>query len=266
MNIAYSLKLLGHDVIPFVFVGNDLDSDYQAHLNSLKLDQSGIILSNSVDYSSKCFIFSDPDGNQFTGFYPGPSRNPEFSKRLENFADQTFDYAIIAPDIPENMIATAQVLRQKSIPFLSDPGQGITDFKPIQAELFISKSEELIVNRFEHHTLSKMTNLDRLKTLIVTDGQDETQWYGNDSGTEKTIPPQVFRDPTGCGDAFRAGWLHAKVSGASTRDSVRLGTVLATIAMESSGSQKHTVRHLNDYYLSAWGELPLFLHSPQYTK
>lgn len=266
MNIAYSLKLLGHDVIPFVFVGNDLDSDYQTHLNSLEIDQSGIVLCDSVDYSSKCFIFSDPEGNQFTGFYPGPSRNPVFSKRLEKFIDQTFDYAIIAPDIPENMIETAQVLQKKNIPFLSDPGQGITDFKPTQADLFISKSEELIVNRFEFHTLSKMTNLKRLKTLIVTNGKDETQWYGIDSGTEKTIPPKIAQDPTGCGDAFRAGWLHAKISGASTRDSVRLGTVLATISMESSGSQNHTFQHLNDHYLRAWGELPLFLRSPYDTK
>ena len=266
MNIAYSLKLLGHDVVPFVFVGKDFDKDYQEHLNILEIDQSGIHMFDDSEYSSKCFIFTDPEGNQFTGFYPGPARIPKFEKRLENFINQTFDYAIIAPDIPENMIDTARVLTHKKIPFLGDPGQGVTDFTPSQCADFISVNNELILNAFEFDTLSETTDLDRLSTLVVTNGKNETRWFGIDPGAEKPIPTKIPKDPTGCGDAFRAGWVHARLSGASIRDSVRLGAVLATINMESTGSQSHSIQNLDDRYLAAWKEHPQFLNGLRPTK
>ena len=77
MNLAYSLKHLGHDPIPFVFTGRDLDEDYQAHLSRLAIDQDGIIKVETANHSSHAFIFTDVKGNQFTGFYPGPTRTED---------------------------------------------------------------------------------------------------------------------------------------------------------------------------------------------
>ena len=150
MNIVYSLKLLGHEPIPFVFVGDDFDGDYQRHLERFGIERNGIIAVPGATYSSHAFIFTDQNNNQFTGFYPGPARVEDFAERLSAFIDANeFRYAVVAPDVPENMITAAAILNDKGVPFLSDPGQGLTDFTPDDIRGFLALSGELIVNEFE---------------------------------------------------------------------------------------------------------------------
>ena len=262
MNLAYSLKHLGHDPIPFVFTGRDLDEDYQAHLSRLAIDQDGIIKVETANHSSHAFIFTDVKGNQFTGFYPGPTRTEEFETHLRRviYEKRDIDYAITAPDIPANMIAAARILNECGVPFLTDPGQGLTDFTPSDCHGLMEQSDQVIVNQFEYETLRKHTNVDAIKELVITMGSEGARWTSpNDEGAESAVKPIRIVDPTGCGDAFRAGFVHAQLLGASKRDAVRCGAVVASINIESLGTQAHSLDNLAERYSGAWKERPSWL-------
>ena len=262
MNVAYSLKCLGHDPIPFVFTGRDLDDDYQAHLSRIAMDQDGIVKVETAIHSSHAFIFTDVKGNQFTGFYPGPTRTQEFETQLRRLLRQkhAIDYAIIAPDIPSNMIAAAGILRERGTPFLTDPGQGITDFTATDCRRLMELSNHVIMNQYEYDTLRKRISIDQIKNLVITMGPQGARWMcGENEGAESAVVPIRPVDPTGCGDAFRAGYIHAKLMGASYRDAVRCGAVVASVNIESVGTQEHNLDNLVKRYAAAWKERPSWL-------
>lgn len=260
MNIAYGLALLGHDPVPFVFVGDDHDAAYAGHLRELGIDRSGIARIHGVVHSSHAFVFTDRDGNQFTGFYPGPARLPDFEDRLAAFARQRdFDYAVLAPDIAPNMIAAARVLNALEVPFLCDPGQCLTDFTAQEARELVALSRELIVNRFEYGTLKAYCGADPsadLDYLVVTIGPD-----GSCCGEVSVPAAPVTRvvDPTGCGDAYRTGFVHARLRGAPLVEAMRAGACAAAIKIETEGTQRHRLDDFPERYATAWRQTPDWL-------
>ena len=264
MNIAYTLRLLGEQPVPFVFVGRDFDRDYARHLNDVELDLSGV---NFVEapYSSHAFIFTDRDQNQFTGFFGGPAVVGDLALRLQRFInDRPFDHALLAPDVPGNMITAAAVLRQQGISFLTDPGQNLTDFNATDALELVRLSDALVVNEYEHETLKGMVGdaLDDVDLLIVTEGERGTRWRSRtgDAGHERAARATVI-DPTGCGDAFRAGFLSARLRGAAVRDAVRAGGVTAAIVLETPGTQNHQCADFRDRYRATWDTTPSWLEA-----
>lgn len=263
MNIAYTLKALGCEPAPFVFVGRDFDADYAAHLQRLGMDTSGVNVADAP-YSSHCFIFTDRHQNQFTGFFGGPATVPDFAPRLKRFATAGgFASAILAPDLPANMIAAAKVLRELGIPFLADPGQNITDFRAADAMALARLSKTLIVNEFEHATLRRLAGDDalaHLDPLIVTLGKRGARWRSKreGDGEQGAVAADVV-DPTGCGDAFRAGLTFARLRGASLADAVRAGGVTASIALASAGAQEHRCDDFAERYRAAWDDSPCWL-------
>lgn len=262
MNLAYSLKCLGHDPIPFVFTGRDLDDDYQAHLSRMAIDQDAIVRVETASHSSHAFIFTDIKGNQFTGFYPGPNRTEEFETHLRRVIEekQVIDYAIIAPDIPANMIAAAGILKACGTPFLTDPGQGLTDFTAIDCQRLTELSNHIIMNQFEYDTLRKHADINTAKKLVITAGSEGAHWvWGDSKGNVSAVIPSQLVDPTGCGDAFRAGYVHAHLAGANDRDAIRCGAVVASINIESLGTQEHNLDNLVERYSDAWKERPNWL-------
>ena len=264
MNIAYTLKGLGCEPTPFVFVGRDFAaSDYAERLRAMGMDASGITLADAP-YSSHCFIFTDSQQNQFTGFFGGPTVIADFAARLQRFcATKEFAYAILAPDIPENMIAAAKIMRERAIPFLADPGQNITDFRAEDAVELAKLAQALIVNEFEHETLRTLAGDERLAhldPLIVTLGKRGARWRSKREGDGEAaaVAAQVV-DPTGCGDAFRAGLMFARLHGARLHDAVRAGTVAASIALASAGTQAHRCDDFVARYRTAWNQAPEWL-------
>ena len=260
MNIAYGLALLGDDPVPFVFVGDDHDADYAEHLEGLGIDRSGIVRVPGAVYSSHAFVFTDRDGNQFTGFYPGPARLPDFPERLADFARaRDFDYAVVAPDIAPNMIAAARVLNALEVPFLCDPGQCLTDFAAAEARALVALSRELIVNRFEYDTLKAYCGADPaadLDCLVVTTGPE-----GSSCGevSVPAAPAARVVDPTGCGDAYRTGFVHARLRRAPLVEAMRAGACAAAIKIETDGTQRHRFDDFPERYAAAWGHAPEWL-------
>ena len=263
MNIAYTLKALGESPTPFVFVGLDFDQDYARHLDAHHIDLSGVNLVEAP-YSSHGFIFTDREQNQFTGFFGGPAAHHDIGPPLRGFVgdrhagDRRFDFALLAPDIPTNMIAAAETVREAGIPFLTDPGQNLTDFDASGARELVALSHAIVVNEYEHDTLRELAGetVDDLDLLLVTEGERGTRWISTgESGREQAAPAAVV-DSTGCGDAFRAGYLHASLRGADIRTAVRAGGATAALALETRGTQNHDCSDFAARYRAAWGDYP----------
>ena len=259
MNIAYGLNRLGHEAVPFVFVGDDYGEDYQDHLDDLGIDQGGITRLSGAGYSSHAFVFTDAEGNQFTGFFPGPARVDDFAPRLSAFAaDRLPDFAVLAPDIAVNMIDAAHIMRTLGVPFLCDPGQGLTDFTAREVRELIALSDALIVNEFEFATVAGKCKeeLRAPKYVIVTSGET-----GSCCGDiiVPAVPTSVVKDPTGCGDAYRTGFVDARLRGAAMRDAMRAGACAATINIEHQGTQSHDFSDYAQRYRECWNDAPAWL-------
>ena len=264
MNIAYTLKLLGEAPTPFVYVARDFDKEYADHLQALAMDTSGIQRLDAP-YSAHAFIFTDSEQNQFTGFYGGPSPDKDLETDLRRFAPG-FDYGILAPDLPVNMIAAARAMRQAGVPFLADPGQNLTDFRARDAIELVELSDSIIVNEFEYTTLHDFAGerMNALDLLVVTEGGQGARWRSKTegSGRQRAGTARVV-DPTGCGDAFRGGFVHARIRGASLGDAVKAGAVTAAIALESAGTQTHRCDDFRERYQREWGDPPEWIPAPR---
>ena len=259
MNIAYGLRRLGQDAVPFVFVGDDYGADYRSHLERLGMDQGGITRLSGAGYSSHAFVFTDAGGNQFTGFFPGPARVGDFAPRLSKFVqNRRPDYAVLAPDIAVNMIDSAGVMRAHGIPFLCDPGQGLTDFTAPETRELVSMSNALIVNEFEFATVTARCEgaLRDLEYVVVTTGK--TGSYCGEV-VVPAVPAAVVKDPTGCGDAYRTGFVDALLRGATMRDAMRAGACAATINIEHEGTQSHDFSDYAQRYHDSWNDAPTWL-------
>ncbi len=262
MNIAYSLHGLGDAPTPFAFVGSDFEnSAYGRHLRDLGIDASGIRPTSGT--SSHAFIFSDVDGNQFTAFFPGPARNPGYRDELDEFVSNgTFAAAIAGPDIPENMINCLDICRARSIPVISDPGQVITDFTDADIAALIARTETLIVNEYEHTTILNAVGdaqLANVKRVVITHGGQPIRWRRGATWASVEVPVSQIVDPTGAGDAFRAGFLHADLRTDDTGVAVRSGVVTAKACIAQRGAQVHDLALFTDQYLETWGESPPWL-------
>lgn len=265
MNISYSLSKLGQVAMPFVLCGYPLDQSYSQHTLDAGVDIRGVIELKEWHESSHGFIFTDQDQNQFTAFYSGPAESGEYESRFRDFVklySDSIDYAILGPDIARNMICAAECLRHFSIPFISDPGQQVSDFSDEECARLMNLSNLAIGNEFEVNRIrSAVPGLDDSATgLIVTLGSRGVSWHiDGETGSERAAHPTRQLDPTGCGDAFRAGLVHARLSGATWRDSMRSGGIVASISMGYRGSQNHDLSLFNETYIREWNDRPAWL-------
>ncbi|MDE0193780.1 MAG: PfkB family carbohydrate kinase [Gammaproteobacteria bacterium] len=257
MNIAYTLRLLGNDPVPFVYVGKDFDNEYAAHLRACGVDMSGIHLVDAP-HSAHAFIFTDNDQNQFTGFFGGPGPTVEFGPELRRHSSG-FEFGVLAPDLPANMITAARALREGGVPFLTDPGQNLTDFCADEATELIAQSTAVIVNEFEYLRLRDLVadGLNALDLVVVTEGERGVRWYSKaeGDGRERAVAARIV-DPTGCGDGFRGGFVHARLRGSPISEAVRTGAVTAAMVLETAGTQSHRCEDFGARYRRSWGHLP----------
>lgn len=249
INIAYNLKHLGDDPLPFVTVGDDYAPEYQAHLTRLAISQRGIrIVPDAL--SSRGIVLTDNEGAQFTAFYPGPPVPDDHAQELEKLTTEfDFEAAVIAPDVPEKMLTAANQLAQIPIR-LWCPGQYAELLDRRQVETLVTFANLLIVNAHEWQTLCQQCDELELRsavdTLLVTDGPNPiTLYYPLRCEQVHTqvqvppIPPERQVDPTGCGDAFAAAYLHYQLAGEPPTSAAELATERAAACMAQRGCQNH---------------------------
>lgn len=240
-NISYNLNLLGSHAVPVVTLGSD-GADYLQRFERLGIDTSAVKVLDDY-FSAQCFITTDLESNQVTSFHPGA-----MVKSADNdLTGIKAVYGIVAPDAKEAMFAHAERLHAQGIPFIFDLGQAMPLFDKADLERMISLCTILTANDYEASVISQRLGLplsevaSQVQAMIVTEGEKGSTVYTN--GKEQHIPAlkvtQVM-DPTGCGDAHRAGVLHGLTQGWSIYESACLGSVMGGIKITHQGTQTHT--------------------------
>lgn len=241
-NIAYNLSLLGGKGLPMGTVGRDFE-DYRAWLDKCGIDRRYIRV---IDYSftAQAFITTDLDDNQITAFHPGAM---DFSHLNEVSGDhQAITIGIVSPDGRQGMLQNAERFCSSATPFVFDPGQGTPMFSGQELRKFIEQATWVTVNDYEWEMIRERTGYtvtevaDRVRALIITLGAKGSVIY---TGRKRIdIPPALPRetkDPTGCGDAFRAGILYGLMEGMDWEQVGRIASLMGAIKIEHHGTQNH---------------------------
>ncbi|MGH8228407.1 MAG: carbohydrate kinase family protein, partial [Steroidobacteraceae bacterium] len=240
-NIAYNLKLLGDAGYPMATVGRDF-APYAEWMqsNGIPLDHVRRIDS---EHTAQGFITTDLDNNQITAFHPGAMQQSHLNK-VGDASDIAL--GIVAPDGREGMLEHAAQFAAAGIPFMFDPGQGLPMFGGEELRAFIEQATWVAVNDYEWQLLEQKTGwaaaeiAAKVEALIVTRGGDGSVIHAKGRAIE--IPPARPRavvDPTGCGDAYRAGLIHGILRGLDWERTGRIASLMGTLKIEARGTQNH---------------------------
>ena len=241
-NIGYNLKLLGKDPKIMATVGQDF-APYQQWMDQCDLSRDLIrIIDDS--YTAQAYITTDMDDNQITAFHPGAM---SFSHLNQVPLDQGIEIGIVSPDGKEGMQQHAEQFVAAKIPFIFDPGQGLPMFNGNELMTLIDQATWVTVNDYEAQLLQERTGLtpeqiaERVQGLIITRGGKGSEIYTKHKHYDiPTAQPTAVLDPTGCGDAYRAGLLYGLMEGLDWDKTGRIASLLGAIKIETKGTQNHS--------------------------
>jgi adenosine kinase len=256
-NIAYSLQMLEGRALIMATVGDDFQP-YAYKLEKLGLAQTHIRQIPDT-FTAQAFITTDLDDNQITAFHPG-AMNFSHQNSVKDAAD--VNLGIVAPDGREGMLTHAQEFYEAGIPFMFDPGQGMPMFNGDELLDFVEKANYIAVNDYEAQLLQSLTGntLNKLATqvnaLIETKGAEGSVIYAQ--GKQFHIPavrPKKVVDPTGCGDAYRAGLLYGIAQGMDWQETGQLASLMGTLKIAYRGGQNHRYDRdeIGQRYFEAFG-------------
>jgi len=242
-NIAYNLKLLGERASIVATLGED-GSNYARRLDSLGIEHAKVTIVPKR-LTAQAFIITDLENNQITAFHPGAMSDAHIN-RIERFDDVRI--GIVAPDGPQGMLQHAEAFSQARVPFIFDPGQAMPSFTGEQLNYFIERATFIAVNDYEGAMLAErtgrpLTDIARaVDALVVTRGAHGSTIYSEGKQIDvAAAPPDRVIDPTGCGDAFRAGLLYGIMNELDWETTARIASTLATFKIEHHGGQNHLV-------------------------
>lgn len=256
-NIAYNLKLLGGDPLIMATIGQD-GGEYLQRFDKLGISTRAIRTIPQA-YTAQCFVTADLDNNQINAFHPGAM---QFAHE-NNVADwKPLAVAIIAPDGRDGMIKHARDCAANGVPFMFDPGQQLPMFSGEELITFIDQASYLAANDYEFEMVMDRTGLTladiakRLDALIITRGDKGSEIYaGGERHDIPAVPAEKVVDPTGCGDAYRAGLLYGITNGFDWPTSGRIASLLGSIKIAHQGGQNHsfTPAEVADKFERAFG-------------
>ena len=240
-NIAYNLQMLGGEPIPMGTVGDDF-APYRAWI-----EKNGVchnyIKNVPGTFTAQAYIGTDLADNQITFFHPGAM---EYSEKCDVGEAGTTQIGIVSPDGREGMLQHARQMYLAGIPFIFDPGQGLPMFDRVDLEGFLDMATWVAVNEYEAMLMEEklaMTKRDIAKEVdayIVTKGAVGSEIYIDKEIIEiPAVPATSFCDPTGCGDAYRAGLLYGLERKFEWSVIGRLASLLGSIKSEHAGTQNH---------------------------
>jgi adenosine kinase len=249
-NIAYNHKLLGGEPIIMATVGGDAGS-YFDQLAKYKISADHIRELPEA-FTAQAMITTDRDNNQITAFHPGAMGESHLNTVAEVINHRQKKQlelpkiAIVAPDGRQGMVEHCQQLADAKIPFIFDPGQGLPMFDGPELMAFIEQATFVAVNDYEGEMLAQRTGLslekiaERVSALIVTKGAQGAEIHTQGKRIEiPVVPVEKAIDPTGCGDAFRAGLLFGIEQGLDWEVTGRLASLMGSIKIASQGPQNH---------------------------
>ena len=240
-NIAYNLQLLGGSPLIMATVGED-DQPYAYRLDRLGLVRTHVRQVKDT-YTAQAFITTDLDDNQITAFHPG-AMNYSHLNRVRDARNVSL--GIVSPDGREGMLEHAREFSEAGIRFVFDPGQGMPMFNGEELLALVRQASYVTVNDYEGQMLQERTGtpLEQLalavQALIVTQGAaGSTIYTGGETLRIPSVKAAAVVDPTGCGDAYRAGLLYGIAQGYDWPTTGRLASLMGAIKIASRGGQNH---------------------------
>ena len=240
-NIAYNLKLLGGEGIPMATVGEDF-APYARWMDEKGVSRAGL-REVEGEFTAQAFITTDQDDNQITAFHPGAMNHAHLNKVSDHSG---VEVGIVSPDGRQGMIEHAQQFAEAGIPFIFDPGQGMPMFDGEDLMRFVDQATWLAFNDYEAKLMEERTGhgmrqlAERVQAVIVTRGGEGSSIYiGGKHLKMPAAPARELKDPTGCGDAYRAGLLYGLMRGMNWELTGRIAALMGAIKIESQGPQNH---------------------------
>ena len=240
-NIAYNLKLLGGEPLPMATVGKDFGR-YGRWMDDHGINRKHISIIDS-EFTAQAFITTDLDDNQITAFHPGAM---SYSHLNEVTDADGVSIGIVSPDGRDGMVQHARQFQDHGIPFIFDPSQGLPMFGGEDLVHFIDQAAWVTVNDYEWELIAERTGYSiadvtaRVKALVITKGAEGSRIYTTNG--ELTIPParpSDTVDPTGCGDAYRAGLLYGLMHDMDWDTCGRIASLMGALKIEQHGTQNH---------------------------
>jgi len=240
-NISYNLRMLGGTPWPMATVGDDA-APYVERLERLGIEKR-FLRHVPGQFTAQAFITTDLDDNQITAFHPGAMNEAHLN---EVPRDGSVRLGIIAPDGRDGMLQHAGQFADHDIPFVFDPGQGLPMFNGEELLWFIARARYVAVNDYEARLLEERTGLAlpdlarKVEALVVTRGAQGSEIHTG--GKVLRIPIAKARqeiDPTGCGDAYRAGLLYGIANDLDWETTGRLAATMGSLKIEHTGGQNH---------------------------
>ena len=259
-NIAYNLSLLGEKSTILSQVGKDF-GPYDERLQQCGISVDGI-RTIEQEFTAGCYITTDLSDNQINGFNPGAMKYP--CQYDMTRIDPSEALGIIAPGNLNDMIDLPKYYRDNGIPYIFDPGQQIPALSGEQLREAIAGAEILILNDYELEMVMKSTEMskdeivDAVAYLITTLGEKGAEICSSEEEVSiGVVPATAVVDPTGAGDAFRAGMLKGLAMGKTVVEACKLGATCATYAVEHKGTQEHvfTLQEFTERYEATFGPL-----------
>ena len=246
-NIAYGLKQLGDQPVLAATVGADF-APYRARLRGLGISDAAA-LEFSDAFTAQAYIVTDNENSQITLFHPGAmnfAHKIDIGRVVAEAGE--CDIAIVSPNGREGMLAHARALAERDARLALDVGQAVGLFSGAEIRQMLDFAGIAIFNSHEFAQAAKVADLDEgraaamVEALVITDGE---------RGSRATVGGRTFaadavilgetRDPTGCGDAFRAGMLHGATRGWEWRDILDFAALVAGVKAQCDGGQEYEI-------------------------
>ena len=242
-NIAFGMGVLGLQPLLVGAVGADF-ADYRAWLDRHGVDTSPVRVSE-LRHTARFVCTTDQDHNQIASFYPGAMSE---AREIELGPLAPLDLVVVSPNDPAAMVRHTTEARDRGIPFVADPSQQLASLDGDQVRTLIDGADVLLTNAYEAALTEHKTGwsaaevLDRVGVRVTTHGADGVVIDGAGEQTRVgVVPARRLADPTGGGDAFRAGFLSGRSWGLSLERSAQVGSLLATLCLETVGTQEYDV-------------------------
>ncbi len=256
-NIAYNLKLLGEQPLIMATVGHDFEP-YAQWLSQCHIPAKYI---NKLDgeFTGQAYITTDEDDNQITAFHPGAMNESHQNSIPET---ENISIGIVSPDGKQGMQQHAQEFADAGVPFIFDPGQGMPMFSGDELLELLDLATWATFNDYESALMQEVTGLslekiaERVDALIITLGGDGSKIYTEGKCIDiPSAKAKELKDPTGCGDAYRAGLLYGIMNDYEWEDTGRIASLLGSIKIEHHGTQNHsfTLEQFKARYKESFG-------------
>ncbi len=240
-NIAYNLKLLGGDPLPMGTVGKDFEP-YADWMDRCGINRQHLRVIDD-EFTGQAFITTDIDDNQITAFHPGAMGHSHLN-RVGDVEGVTI--GIVSPDGRDGMIEHSAQFAEAGIPFIFDPGQGMPMFVGDELMAFVDQATWVTLNDYEAQLLEERTGrgleelADQVEALIVTLGAKGSRIYTDSRRIDIPVADtETLNDPTGCGDAYRAGLLYGLMHELDWELTGRIAALMGAIKIEHPGTQNH---------------------------